>query len=46
MKITLTFTNKEKTALRKIKELKKQLSRMEKDVKMRIVRNSRYRPKQ
>jgi len=41
----LQFTNKQKTAMLKLKQLKKQLSRIERDVKTRIKRDPRYNKK-
>lgn len=39
----LSFTDKQKTALRKAEELQKELSKIKKDLKIRISRDSRYR---
>src|SRR5689334_8271806 len=39
----LQFTNKAKTAMRKLKKLKKDLNRIERDLKIRIERDDRYK---
>lgn len=39
----LQFTNKEKTAMKKLKKFKKELARIERDLNIRIKRDSRYK---